>query len=249
VAGDLEAHPLLLAFPEDYAIGLIDVETAIAFETEGIKKIKQPQLGGTPLYATPSHFFTNDLLREVHKDVPKVFVLQDWYAVTGIVYELITGEKLFLKAANAIHNIIQKLRLTGARERRMPKVYWNINRTFWQTAMKEFGKKVDTAEHKLSTVHVTIPNNFKQWFKHYWAQKRKEIAGQSKTIDSLENGALKISAYVLLEIMFGIVMDNMAGTYPDAVETDFMKSDMDKMEDLPIDSEPDRHILGFTFTV
>jgi serine/threonine protein kinase len=249
VAGDLESHPFLLASPEDYAIGLIDVETAVAFEEEQTKKIEQPQLGGTPLYATPSHFFTNDLLEDAYTDVSKIFFLQDWYAVTGIIYELVTGEKLFLKTANEIHNIINRLRFEDDKKRRMPKVYWNINRTFWNTAMEEFGKKMDNATHKLNAVHVTIPDNIKKWFEHNWSRQKREMDSQWKIIDSLDIGAEKLSAYVLLAVMFDIVLDNMVGTQPDAAETDFIINGIDEKKDLPIDSAPDSNILGFTFTL
>jgi serine/threonine protein kinase len=249
VAGDLESHPLLLASPEDYTIGLIDVETAVVFEKAQAKKIKQPQLGGTPLYATPSHFFANDLLHEVYADVATILFLQDWYAITGIVYELLTGEKLFLETANLIHDMIKKLRLTDASGRRMPEVYWNINRTFWHAAMEEFGKKMNQVKPKLNVVHVAIPDNVRRWFKQHWMRDKSQIDRQSKIIDSLENGAAKMSVYVLLNIMFNIVMDIMVATPSDAVATDGKKNDIDKKEDLPIDSELDSHMLGFTFTV
>ena len=115
--------------------------------------------------------------------------------------------------------------------------------------MEEFGKKMDNATHKLNAVHVTIPDNIKKWFKHNWGPQKREVDSQWKIIDSLENGAEKLSAYVLLAVMFNIVMDNMVGTQPDAAETDFIVNGIEEKEDLPIDSKPDSNILWFTFTV
>jgi hypothetical protein len=61
VAGDKDKYPGFLAYPKEYKIGLIDVETAVILPKSG-KGAAQPPLGGTPQYATPSHFFDNNLL-------------------------------------------------------------------------------------------------------------------------------------------------------------------------------------------
>jgi hypothetical protein len=115
--------------------------------------------------------------------------------------------------------------------------------------MEEFGKKIDNATPKLNAVHVTIPDNIKKWFKHNWSRQKREVESQWKIIDSLEDGAEKLSAYVLLAVMFNIVVGNMVGTQPDAVETDFTVNGNAEKEDSSIDSAPDSNILGFTFTL
>ena len=62
VAGDSARYPLFLRSDKEFSIGIIDVETAVDFEKSKYTKIKQPLLGGTPFYATPSHFIRNEVL-------------------------------------------------------------------------------------------------------------------------------------------------------------------------------------------
>ncbi|MCK7507684.1 MAG: hypothetical protein MZV70_28985 [Desulfobacterales bacterium] len=59
VAGDPQNYPAFLRSAADYSLGFIDVETAVYFGKAEENKIKQPLLGGTPYYATPSHLFPN----------------------------------------------------------------------------------------------------------------------------------------------------------------------------------------------
>jgi len=62
VAGDPERYPLFLRSVRDFSLGIIDVETAVDFEKSKYTRTKQPLLGGTPFYATPSHFIRNEVL-------------------------------------------------------------------------------------------------------------------------------------------------------------------------------------------
>lgn len=64
VAGDRNSYPHFLREPDEYMIGLIDIETAVIYGNPPRKWINQPILGGSPLYATPSHFFNNELIRQ-----------------------------------------------------------------------------------------------------------------------------------------------------------------------------------------
>ena len=83
LAGDVSVSPALLASPRDYAIGLIDFETAVDFQPPD-GGVSQPMLAGTPSYATPSHLFRNDLLASLFGDLGRVLHLQDWQAVSKI---------------------------------------------------------------------------------------------------------------------------------------------------------------------
>ena len=84
VAGDKDKYPGFLAYPKEYKIGLIDVETAVILPKSG-KGAAQPPLGGTPQYATPCHFFDNNLLARHYKDLTTILHLQDWYATIAII--------------------------------------------------------------------------------------------------------------------------------------------------------------------
>jgi serine/threonine protein kinase len=99
VAGDPARYPLFLTSAEEFSMGIIDVETAVDFEKSKYKKIQQPLLGGTPFYATPSHFLKNDMLAHKFGNLGKIFHLQDWHATLVMIYRVITGELLFIQTA------------------------------------------------------------------------------------------------------------------------------------------------------
>ena len=54
VSGDPSRYPLFLSSAQDFSVGLIDLETAIICPDSPETPYPQPQLGGTPTYATPS---------------------------------------------------------------------------------------------------------------------------------------------------------------------------------------------------
>jgi serine/threonine protein kinase len=318
VAGDFEGDPLLLASAENYTIGLIDVETAVDFETAGISKPGQPQLGGTPLYATPSHFFNNELLNDVYGDLPKIFHLQDWYAVIGIIYELVTGEHLFVKTANKVHEIIQTLRVSNEIKSPLKEIYRDISRIFWQTAEEEYNTKIHEAKTQLGALRTEIPENIKQWFKPYLIRKKEEIYNREKAcidsqtvfknekecrrllryshkditrlkakyeklnqsnkkpsvksfkvnqllddlilmkkesfrlsakLASLEKVTPSLSADVVLEAMFGVVVNNMYKKQWETIPSDHTEADSVEIQDLFVAPDQDPSALGYTFTV
>jgi len=59
VAGNPSKFPQFLESSNMYSIGLIDVETAVSYDGSEKNVIRQPPLGGTPSYATPSHRLKN----------------------------------------------------------------------------------------------------------------------------------------------------------------------------------------------
>jgi serine/threonine protein kinase len=248
IAGDLDDQPLLLASPDEYSIGLIDLETAVILANEA-NETRQPMLGGTPLYATPSHFFTNELLQDVYKDVATVLMLQDWFAAVGIIYELVTGEKLFFKTANKLHGIVRKLRSTDDRERCVPQLYWNINRYFWRFAKMEFAHNLEQTKAVLDAAQVKVPDGVKGWLEQFLIPTGAGDHGQSKAVALPQNGSSKSPVYALLTVMFEVVMNNMVAAAPDKIEAGVAKADADMREASPADAAAEPQVLGFTFTV
>ncbi|NNK01289.1 MAG: hypothetical protein HKP58_12855, partial [Desulfatitalea sp.] len=106
VAGNPEEYPVFLNTPEKFSIGLIDVETAVPIDAEDPILIPQPQLAGTPLYATPAHLMSNAILMEVYEDLAAILHLQDWFATIGIIYKIISGENLFGTTAHVFPDIL-----------------------------------------------------------------------------------------------------------------------------------------------
>ena len=87
VAGNPDEYPLFLSDPRKFTIGLIDVETAVVIDPQDKSKTPQPQLAGTPLYATPSHLLSNSILNEIYDDLHQILHLQDWYATIAIIFK------------------------------------------------------------------------------------------------------------------------------------------------------------------
>ncbi|MDY6972241.1 MAG: hypothetical protein SV775_07920 [Thermodesulfobacteriota bacterium] len=180
VAGDPANYPLFLETAGDYSIGLIDVETAVDCEDMKSPELSQPQLGGTPLYATPSHFFENNLLKDMYKSLPLILHLQDWYAVAGIIYQVVTGNKLFSNTATQIPKIMQTIGQLLEQERKLAEIYKYISSVFWNAAGNEFELKINSRERQLKSIYVEIPAKMEQWFKGYLVPKKREIQRQMK---------------------------------------------------------------------
>jgi hypothetical protein len=157
VAGESDDYPLFLTSARAFTIGMIDLETAVDVRPEQEGGIRQPQLGGTPAYATPSHFLPNRILTAVYPDPAKVFHFQDWHAVAGIVFEVVTGRRLFSKTANRIPAVMVRLRQAASRKQSLGGAFSSANADFWGFAEKEFDARVRACDARLSAVRVQVP--------------------------------------------------------------------------------------------
>ncbi|MGD9239955.1 MAG: hypothetical protein PVG69_08020 [Desulfobacterales bacterium] len=166
VAGDPSKYPLFLMHAEDYELGIIDVETAVDFEETKDRKVKQPLLGGTPFYATPSHFFTNTVLTKAFHNLNLILHLQDWHATLVMVFKTVTGELLFEQTAKLfadIRNSIKQGQMQGLME---TEIVADVSRAFWCRALQEFQMKMNQKENALKSIFFDIPESAKQMFKH-----------------------------------------------------------------------------------
>jgi serine/threonine protein kinase len=164
VTGDPEKNPNFLSSPDQYQLGLIDVETAVIYKTHEDEKIEQPQLGGTPFFATPSQLFQNAVLQEVYKDLPAILYLQDWYATIAMVYFVVTGGKLFEKTAMKIPGIIRIIEKARQEKSSITDVLKKTNTVFWQSAASEFQTHIKNKEALLKTIQVSMPETAKKMF-------------------------------------------------------------------------------------
>jgi serine/threonine protein kinase len=157
VAGDPAQYPYFLSDSGRFVIGLIDVETAVIFPSTPGATCPQPQLGGTPAYATPSHFVPNALLQEVYGEPARILQLQDWYATVGIIFEIVAGTRLFDRTGRLLTQWIREVRgrSTGAAVTRVD--YEDFNSRFWQLARSEFRARVVAADPWLKAVSVPMP--------------------------------------------------------------------------------------------
>jgi len=162
VAGNPDDYPHFLTSVKDYAIGLIDLETAVDFGNEAPAEIPQPQLGGTPLYCTPSHFFPNALLQNLYNDLPLVLHLQDWYAMIAIIFEVVTGEKLFQGTAYQIPMMMKSVMETAAQKGDLKKRFLHFTRQFQDNAAVETRDKFKLYVERLRSVSAHIPEKIQQ---------------------------------------------------------------------------------------
>ena len=157
VAGDPARYPYFLSDPGRFAIGLIDLETAVVYPSALGTPCPQPQLGGTPAYATPSHFVPNALLVELYDDLGWLLHLQDWHASAGILFEIVAGARLFHRTGQLLADWIREIRSRekGAVVQRQD--YEDFNRRFWTVARHEFRTRTASAEPWLRAVSVAVP--------------------------------------------------------------------------------------------
>jgi hypothetical protein len=265
VAGDPENYPLFLRSSDNYSIGLIDLETAVDFDPPTNKAFLQPHLGGTPAYATPAHFFGNAVLQAVYGDVPRILHMQDWFAMVGIIYEAVMGDRLFLKTGGYIPAVIQTVKRARAEKRNMTKLFPVLNGAFWEAAGEEFSRKMQENEGRLTKLVVTVPRPLLTHFSAYFSAEtekiRQTLSAQHR--ESVENDGLKrclaessdlsrrtaehectLSVKELLGAMFGIVVEAMGG---DAFHFSTVNN-KETAPDAARDNELLTRSLGYTFT-
>ncbi len=157
VAGNPEAYPLFLNDINKFSIGLIDVETSVVIDADDPDNIPQPQMAGTPLYATPSHLVSNVVLEEVYGDVRTILHLQDWYATIAIIYKIVTGENLFAITARVFPEILKHIKLIDPSGPDLDKDIARINRLFWNSAVAEFQDAMAKHKPTFNRVEVAVP--------------------------------------------------------------------------------------------
>ncbi len=157
VAGDPAQYPHFLSDPERFTIGLIDLENAVVSPSAGGAAGCQPQLGGTPAYATPSHFVPNVLLGELYDEIDQILHFQDWYAVVGILFEIVAGRRLFDRSGHMLMRWIGEIRRRGGRYPVGRSDYERFNRRFWYQARAEFRARTAAADACLRPVSVPVP--------------------------------------------------------------------------------------------
>jgi serine/threonine protein kinase len=185
VAGDPTRYPLFLRSAQEFSIGIIDVETAVDFEKSEYKKTKQPMLGGTPFYATPSHFIKNDVIIYKFKNLGKILHLQDWHATLIMIYKVITGDLLFEQTARLfgeVRNLMVNANKPGGHQ---TDVFEEASRIFWHSAVSEFQIKIAESEKSLKAVVVGLTETVKYMFCKALTKEKKSIVKViKKCVDS-----------------------------------------------------------------
>lgn len=150
--GKKDDFPRFLKNHERFEVGLIDLETSVDY---GRDDIIQPMLAGTPNYASPSHLFVNMINESLFGKPGDVFFMQDWHAVTAMIYRIITFEHLFSETSKFIFEI------QAGFARRKEEVhdheeYKKANAIYWKSAVKEFGSKLSKNSDYFMSISVAI---------------------------------------------------------------------------------------------
>jgi hypothetical protein len=177
VAGDPQNYPGFLRSAATYSLGFIDVETAVYFGKTAEGHIRQPLLGGTPYYATPSHLFPNPILAGCFGDTSRILHFQDWQAVLVMIFKAVTGELLFDRTALRFADT--KTRAVAAMRQKEPlePLLEEASRMFWFSAAAEFRTKMKGAESALRGVDAAIPELAKSLFVQVLKRDIESISG------------------------------------------------------------------------
>lgn len=162
VAGDPAKYPMFLRNANEYSLGIIDVETAVDFERANQGRIKQPLLGGTPFYATPSHFMRNEWLSAEFRNPGEILHFQDWYAVLVMIYKVITGDMLFERTAKLFGGIKTLIQSADSGQSSVSAVIQEASWIFWRSALAEFQMRTRAKESVLKSVPLPIASDARQ---------------------------------------------------------------------------------------
>jgi serine/threonine protein kinase len=188
VAGNPSKYPLFLMNADEYELGIIDVETAVDFEPIKDRKIKQPLLGGTPFYATPSHFFSNAVLHKSFHGLNKILHLQDWYATLVMIFKTVTGDLMFQHTARLFADIRNKIKYGQMEGKMETEIVADVSRAFWRSALLEFQTKMNQKETLLKSIFFDVPDTAKHMFRDVL---RQDIAATDiKTKRCVDNQTL-----------------------------------------------------------
>ncbi len=176
IAGDVDRYPVFLRSPDQFTMGFIDVETAVDYSPENIAEIMQPQLGGTPKYATPSHLFPNQWIIEIFGDLKRILHLQDWYASVAMIFKVITGGNLFDKTAALLPDIKRVLEGPMETDDNVRSTVEYVSRMFWKNSTEEFQEKIQKNKSVLNTVNLIVREKDRQVFLHQLSHEKKNLS-------------------------------------------------------------------------
>jgi len=187
VAGDSARYPLFLRSAQEFSIGIIDVETAVDFEKSKYTQIMQPLLGGTPFYATPTHFIRNEVLTIKFDNLGKILHLQDWHATLVMIYKVVTGELLLEQTAKLFGALRNRFINANKPQNFESDIFEKASRIYWQSAVKEFRLKMAAKEKSLRAIEVAVPETVNYMFEKVLAKERISLARAIKKCVESQN--------------------------------------------------------------
>ena len=152
-------YPVFLNDRNAFSIGVIDVETAISLDPAKDGSVAQPLLGGTPLYATPTHVLKNETIAANFGNPAELLHLQDWYATIAIIFKAVTGTPLFPRAARSFPDILKILKSGRSKADPDEATVKAMSYRFWSAAATDMKTRLSTAANILSQLSLRVPED------------------------------------------------------------------------------------------
>jgi serine/threonine protein kinase len=194
---------------QDVILGLIDLETGVGIDETKIKKLEQPLPGGTPSYATPSNFVSNELLEEVFDNVPRILHLQDWHASICMIYLTVTGISLFQSSKNLLYELVNNFQIMQGEKEDFLAIFKNKNCLFWDSAQNEFSKKIYQKENHLKEIEVALPFETCEIFLDELKDLKIRPKDRTQWMEVFKSQSKKVNAYNIIIFMFKVVTQTM----------------------------------------
>ncbi|WP_155305376.1 hypothetical protein [Desulfosarcina widdelii] len=150
-------YPVFLNNAESFAIGVIDVETAISLVPDQNGYVAQPLLGGTPLYATPLHVLKNGTIASHFGDVAELLHLQDWFATIAIIFKAVSGRNLFRRSARSFPAVLKILKSGPSKSDPDEATVKAMSRKFWSAAAKDIKTSLTEFSDLLNQLSLAVP--------------------------------------------------------------------------------------------
>lgn len=166
----------------EFSFGLIDFETAVAFRPAEGESMGQPPPAATPSYGTPSHLARNEVLAETLGDLDRVFFFQDWQAVMGMIFYVVTGFRLFDRTRHRLGETWRRLKGAGADIAAAAEEFREASRRFWASAAQEFEEKLRSREQTLRSVEVVLTDNGRDLLLAEAVQNRNHLQNQVRKL-------------------------------------------------------------------
>ncbi len=150
-------YPVFLNDAESFAIGVIDVETAISLVPDRDGYVSQPLLGGTPLYATPLHVLKNRTIAACFGDVAELLHFQDWFATIAIVFKAVSGRNLFRRSARSFPAVLKILKSGPSKSDPDEATVKAMSRKFWSAAAQDIKMSLTEFSGQLNELTLAVP--------------------------------------------------------------------------------------------
>lgn len=158
----------------DFSLGLIDFETAVDLQPKG-GLIAQPLLAGTPSYATPSHLVKNEIIEKSSLDLVRVVHFQDWQAVIGMIFYVVTRVRLFENNRRWLAETWRQMNQVAAGTVVPEEAFVKSSRLFWFHVSREFRGKLKRHEAALKSTEVVLTDFIKSMFHQELKTSRMKI--------------------------------------------------------------------------